>query len=369
MERKPYTHVCGTTFAPPFVHFASPLCLHMCPPSQGCVRCARKLIESGGSETHFLTAKMLGMVGLDRSSRHRTLEDGFMQCLKGIIDKEASEDKVHAAAAQALANISSFSDLTGALVKRGGIDLLISLCSGHNMAAKHYCGTAFCNFLKDESCHDAIIREGALKPLMELSMDPQMANDKGLIKALSFAIYNISCGKHTVDAVMEAGVLKCLVAFSTQDSVAIRERVAAAICNLALSKYRRGKKTIALIMIEEKVLVAIKDMMDSKEEMLEMPEVTQQCVTALAIFAHDRKTHKDIVAQGCVEVLVGLGLVSNDSETKCVCASVLSSLTFGEVSRRKLIAEGGLQAIIRLSDSSDEKVSKAFVVPPPHPSN
>jgi hypothetical protein len=63
-----------------------------------------------------------------------------------------------------------------------------------------------------------------------------MKNDKDLIKALAFAIYNISCGKHTVNAVMEAGVLRCLVAFSAQDSIAIRERVAAAICNLALSK-------------------------------------------------------------------------------------------------------------------------------------
>eukprot|EP00518_Triparma_eleuthera_P018425 CAMPEP_0197567510 /NCGR_PEP_ID=MMETSP1320-20131121/35725_1 /TAXON_ID=91990 /ORGANISM="Bolidomonas sp., Strain RCC2347" /LENGTH=122 /DNA_ID=CAMNT_0043129705 /DNA_START=12 /DNA_END=376 /DNA_ORIENTATION=- len=121
--------------------------------------------------------------------------------------------------------------------------------------------------------------------------------------ALAFAIYNISCGD-TAKQVMEAGVLKCLIAFSAQPSVAVRERVAAALCNLALSGYSSNGKSIAEIMISENILECITDMMDSQEEIESFPEVTQQCVTALAIFAHDRASHLAMTEHGCVEVLV-----------------------------------------------------------------
>lgn len=142
---------------------------------KGCIRCALTLIRTGGPETQFLSAKMLSLVGLDRSSRHRALEDGFLRCLAEIVDRPETEPRVHAAAAQALANISSFQDLTAPLVAGGGIDLLIRLCGGDNKHAKHFCGTAFCNFLKDEECHDSIIAKGALRPLMDLAMDDQVS--------------------------------------------------------------------------------------------------------------------------------------------------------------------------------------------------
>lgn len=151
------------------------------------------------------------------------------------------------------------------LVDEGCIGLLTKLAGMDNNQAKHHCGTAFCNFLGDSSIHKTIIDLGALPPLVALSQDPAMSQDLGLTKALAFAIYNISCGD-SAKQVMEAGVLKCLISFSEQESLAVRERVAAAICNLALSGYSANGKTIAEIMIEQNILKCITGMMDSKEE-------------------------------------------------------------------------------------------------------
>ena len=326
---------------------------------KGAVRCCAKLVkgEQSTDECLFLATKALGNMCQDLSSRHRALDDGAITVLQTVVSRKGLEPRVYAACAETLAKISLFQDLIGRLVKLGGIELLITLVSGDNADAKHFCGTAFCNFLKDEQCHPLIISKGALKPLMDLSMDTQMKDDIGLIKALSFAIYNISCGKkNTIEPLMEAGVLTSLVSFAKQESVAVRERVAAALCNLALSDYSKDGKTIAEIMIKDcGILECITDMMDDKEEMEKMPEVTQQCVTALAIFSHDLASHDEITNHGCIETLIALGLGSNDLETITVCASVLSSLTFGEKSKKRLIEKGGLKALIRISNSSDDK--------------
>jgi len=327
--------------------------------TKGAVRVAVKLVtnENSTDECLFLATKALGNMCQDLSSRHRALEDGAMTVLQRVVARKGLKPRTYAACAETLAKISLFQDLIARLVKLGGIELLINLVSGDNHDAKHFCGTAFCNFLHDEKCHPLMISKGALKPLMYLSMDKQMKDDLDLITALSFAIYNISRGsKSTIEPLMEAGVLTSLVSFAKQESVAIRERVAAAICNLALSDYSKDGKSISEIMIKESgILECITDMMDDKEEMEQMPEVTQQCVTALAIFSHDLSTHEDITNHGCIETLIFLGLGSNDLETKTVCASVLSSLTFGYISRKRLIEKGGLKAIIRLSNSSDDK--------------
>jgi len=220
---------------------------------------------------------------------------------------------------------------------------------------QHFCGTAFCNVLKDETCHPKIIAAGALGPLMSLSLDEHMAGDLELATSLAFALYNISCGGiDAITACLEGGIIKCLVKFSEHDSLSIRERVAASVCSLALSKYvSKTGESIVQMMISQNVLEAIMDMMDSKEEIESMPEVTQQCVTALAIVAHDPVSHDTIVNRGCVETLINLGNMTNDTETKQVCAVVLSVLTYGEKSLNRLIEMKGLEAIIRLSSEKD----------------
>ncbi|GMI01635.1 hypothetical protein TrLO_g11104 [Triparma laevis f. longispina] len=323
---------------------------------KGAVRVCLKIVNMPGvsDDCLFLAAKALGNMSLDRSSRKKTVGDGFVKILTSLVNRNGVEKRVHAACAEAMAHLSVFQDLISRLVDEGCIGLLTKLAGMDNNLAKHHCGTAFCNFLGDSSIHKTIIDLGALPPLVALSQDPAMSQDLGLTKALAFAIYNISCGD-SAKQVMEAGVLKCLISFSEQESLAVRERVAAAICNLALSGYSANGKTIAEIMIEQNILKCITGMMDSKEEAEKMPEVTQQCVTAMAIFAHDRASHEHMTEHGCVDVLVDLGMYSNDCETKSLCASVLSSLTFGEVPRKRLIGCNGLKTVIRLSDSSEEK--------------
>ena len=325
---------------------------------KGAVRCTLRLVSSADADDQclFLSCKALGNMCQDRSSRRRALDDGAVSVLQKAIARKDCAKKVYAACAEALAKLSIFQDLIPRLVALGGIELLITLVLSDNADAKHFCGTAFCNFLKDEPCHSIIIQKGALKPLIDLSMDEKMSNDKDLVMSLSFAIYNISCGSQsTIEPLLNGGVLPSLVNFSKQSSLAVRERVAAAICNLALSSYTKGGLTIAEIMIKEKILECITGMMDDQEEVEKMPEVTQQCVTALAIFSHDRASHEEMTRHGCIEILIGLGLMTNDLETRQVCASVLSSLTFGKVSLDRLIQKDGLKAIIRLSNTSEDK--------------
>ena len=220
---------------------------------KGAVRVCYRIIQMLGvsDECYFLAVKALSNMALDRSSRRRMLGDGCIKSLSFLVNKDC-EKSVHAACAEALAHLSVFQDLIPMMVDTGCIQLLTTISKMDNNHAKHHCGTAFCNFLSDSSIHARIIDLGALPPIVALSRDPAMASDAEFIKALAFAIYNISCGD-TAKQVMEAGVLKCLIAFSAQPSVAVRERVAAAICNVALSNYSTKGMSIAQIMIEEKV--------------------------------------------------------------------------------------------------------------------
>jgi len=318
---------------------------------KGAMKTINRLTREDNEEIHFFCASTLAKLSMDRSSRHRMADDGAFEALQRMLSQKGN-DRVHTRCAETLANLSTFPDLIETLVNSNGIKMLVSLCGGTNLDAKHYCGTAFCNVLKEERCHPMIIEAGALGPLMTLSLDEHMAGDLELATSLAYALYNISCGGiHAITAVIKGGVIKCLVKFSEHESLMIRERVAAAVCNLALSKYvdESNNETIVQMMIKQNVLEAIVNMMDDKEEIKSMPEVTQQCVTALAIVAHDPASHPTIVKRGCIETLVGLGNFSTDTETKQICAVVLSVLSFGEESLQKLIDCDGLPAVIRLS--------------------
>jgi len=204
---------------------------------KGAVKCVKVLTKEDDEEIQFLCASALSKMTLDRSSRHKIVDDGALTAIQTMLDRKGN-DRVHVRCAETLANLSTFPDLIETMVSGNGIKMLVSLCEGDNLDAKHFCGTAFCNVLKEESCHPMIIAAGALGPLIRLSLDEHMAGDLELATSLAFALYNISCGGlEAIQAVVEGGIIKCLVKFSKHDSLSIRERVAAAVCNLALSKY------------------------------------------------------------------------------------------------------------------------------------
>ncbi|XP_059633863.1 protein ARABIDILLO 1-like [Cornus florida] len=230
-----------------------------------------------------------------------------------------------------------------AVMKNGGIHLLLSIARSWQEGLQSEAAKAIANLSVNPSVAKAVAEEGGINILANLakSMNRLVAEEA------AGGLWNLSVGEEHKGAIAEAGGVKALVGLIFKWSVGgdgVLERAAGALANLAAD----DKCSIEIAMVGG-VHALVMLARNCKFE-----GVLEQAARALAnLAAHgDSNSNNAAVGQeeGALEALVQLTRSSHDG-VRQEAAGALWNLSFDDRNREAIAAVGGVEALVALANS------------------
>nr|POE51448.1 protein arabidillo 1 [Quercus suber] len=234
---------------------------------------------------------------IDYDIARAVIKDGGIRLLLDLA--KSSREGLQSEAAKAIANLSVYASVAKAVEEEGGINILAGLARSMNILVAEEAAKGLRNLSVGEEHKGAIVEAGGVKALVDL-IYKWSASGEGMLESAAAALVNLAADAKCSTEVAVAGGVRALVMLARNCKFdGVQEQAARALANLAA--YGDSNNNNAAVGQEAGVLEALVQLTRSPNE-----HVRQEAASALWNLSLNDRNREAIAAAGGVEALVTL---------------------------------------------------------------
>lgn len=294
-------------------------------------------------EIRVLAAKCLYFLSKDRNFRRKIMHTSAFSLILQTCSDSSKNVILGQVASKTLRVLCSDKDLVEKLVEDGVGNALVALMLTDDTIIHQYCTESLCALFQHKMILTHLLDEGAHEMVVQLA---KRTKDSTTAEWCAFALYQLTESSFCDFHIIETAVLPCILLLCENGSYLTKLYSAAALAHATLNKRIDCSDAIPLLV----------SLLNNRES---DADIKKYCATSLFNLADDETNCQKMLAVGALAPVVKL---TQSTETKVICAGIISRLSLHEQYYDQFATGDVLKVLLELSCIDDRLAQRRVVI-------